>query len=169
MAEQTLLPAVLPDERDFGSDCTRATFQVGGHPGTYTSPQKGGLQRNSPKNRKAISDSMWMTRLASVGLVPRLSCGTWSSPKKYADALRAEGLNAGTAYNEGFPDRHIYTYWDSILFKHSPDASGYPWKDPRYKGDVEYSRDMCPQTLSILGRALTVRLQCKYAGRATHG
>ncbi|MDE0467052.1 MAG: DegT/DnrJ/EryC1/StrS family aminotransferase [Candidatus Poribacteria bacterium] len=74
--------------------------------------------------------------------------------KKYADALKAEGLNAGTAYNEGFPDRHIYTYWDSILFKHSPDASGYPWKDPRYKGDVEYSRDMCPQTLSILGRAL---------------
>ena len=74
--------------------------------------------------------------------------------KKYAEALKAEGLNAGTAYNEGFPDRHIYTYWDSILFKHSPDASGYPWKDPRYKGDVEYSRDMCPQTLSILGRAL---------------
>ena len=74
--------------------------------------------------------------------------------KKYADALKAEGLNAGTAYNEGFPDRHIYTYWDSILFKHSPDASGYPWKDPRYKGNVEYSQDMCPQTLSILGRAL---------------
>ena len=36
--------------------------------------------------------------------------------KKYTEALRAEGLGAGTAYNEGFPDRHIYTYWDSILF-----------------------------------------------------
>ncbi len=74
--------------------------------------------------------------------------------KKYAAALKAEGLNAGTAYNEGFPDRHIYTYWDSILFKHSPHPSGYPWKDPRYTGNVAYSRDMCPQTLSILGRAL---------------
>lgn len=74
--------------------------------------------------------------------------------KRYTVSLKAEGLNAGTAYNEGFPDRHIYTYWDSILFKHSPHPSGYPWNDPRYKGDVEYSQDMCPQTLSILGRAL---------------
>lgn len=74
--------------------------------------------------------------------------------KKYTEALRAEGLGAGTAYNEGFPDRHIYTYWDSILFKHSPNEAGYPWSDPRYKGNVKYSRDMCPETLSILGRAL---------------
>lgn len=74
--------------------------------------------------------------------------------KRYAEALNSEGLNAGTAYNDGFPDRHIYPYWDSILFKHSPDASGYPWRDPRYKGNVEYAPDMCPQTLSLLGRAL---------------
>ena len=73
---------------------------------------------------------------------------------RYAKALKAEGLSAGTAYNEGFPDRHIYYYWDSILFKHSPHPSGYPWNDPRYRGSVEYSRDMCPQTLSILSRAL---------------
>jgi len=74
--------------------------------------------------------------------------------KHYAEALQAEGLGAGTAYNEGFPDRHIYSYWDSILGKNSPHPSGYPWKDPAYKGNVEYSRDMCPHTLSILGRAL---------------
>ncbi len=73
---------------------------------------------------------------------------------KYTEALRAEGLGAGTAYNDGFPDRHIYYYWDSILLKHSPHPSGYPWKDPQYKGNVEYSREMCPQTLSLLGRAL---------------
>jgi len=74
--------------------------------------------------------------------------------KSYAEALNAEGLGAGTAYNEGFPDRHIYSYWDSILDKSSPHPSGYPWKDPAYKGKVEYSRDMCPRTLSILSRAL---------------
>ena len=74
--------------------------------------------------------------------------------KRYAEALQAEGLGAGTAYNEGFPDRHIYSYWDSILDKNSPHPSGYPWKDPAYKGNVEYSRDMCPRTLSILSRAL---------------
>ena len=74
--------------------------------------------------------------------------------KRYAEALQAEGLGAGTAYNEGFPDRHIYSYWDSILDKNSHHPSGYPWKDPAYKGNVEYSRDMCPRTLSILSRAL---------------
>jgi 8-amino-3,8-dideoxy-alpha-D-manno-octulosonate transaminase len=57
--------------------------------------------------------------------------------KKYTEALRAEGLGAGTAYNAGFPDRHIYHYWDSILFKHSAHPSGYPWKDPQYKVNVE--------------------------------
>ena len=74
--------------------------------------------------------------------------------KQYVEALGAEGLGAGAAYNQGFPDRHIYYYWDSILFKHSPHPSGYPWKDPHYRGNIEYSRDMCPETLSILGRAL---------------
>ncbi len=72
----------------------------------------------------------------------------------YALALQAEGLEVATLYNDGFPDRHIYAYWDAILEKRSPHPTGYPWRDPAYKGNVQYSRDMCPQTLSILGRAL---------------
>ena len=72
----------------------------------------------------------------------------------YAHALQAEGVEVATVYNDGFPDRHIYTYWDSILEKRSHHPSGYPWKDPSYKGNVEYSKDMCPQTLDILGRSL---------------
>ena len=72
----------------------------------------------------------------------------------YAHALKAEGVEAATVYNDGFPDRHIYTYWDSILEKRSHHPSGYPWNDPSYKGNVEYSKDMCPQTLDILGRSL---------------
>ena len=42
----------------------------------------------------------------------------------------------------------------SILDKNSHHPSGYPWKDPTYKGDVEYTHDMCPNTLSILGKSL---------------
>ena len=59
-----------------------------------------------------------------------------------------------TIYNEDFPRKYIYRYWDSILDKRSPHPSDYLWNDPNYKGNVEYSRDMCPQTLSILARAL---------------
>ena len=78
--------------------------------------------------------------------------------KKLAEALAVEGLPVGTAYNEGFPDRHIYAYWDSILNKTGATPAGYPWKDPAYKGSVEYSRDMCPRTLDILSRALRVSI-----------
>ena len=55
-------------------------------------------------------------------------------------ALQAEGLDVATIYNDGFPDRHIYSYWDGILAKRSPHPSGYPWKDPNYKGN-EYIFD----------------------------
>lgn len=88
--------------------------------------------------------------------------------KHYAEALQAEGLSAGTAYNDGFPDRHIYRYWDSILDKNSPHSSGYPWQDPAYKGNVEYSRDMCPRTLSILGRALRFGFNVKMREEHAH-
>jgi dTDP-4-amino-4,6-dideoxygalactose transaminase len=53
-------------------------------------------------------------------------------------------------------DLHIYSNWTPILEKRSANRHGYPWKDPAYKGNAAYSTDMCPQSLSILGR--TVRL-----------
>ena len=73
---------------------------------------------------------------------------------RYAVALQAEGVTVGTIFNKGIPDRHIYSYWDPILEKRSAHPTGYPWNDPSYRGDVEYSKDMCPQTLSILSRSL---------------
>ena len=72
----------------------------------------------------------------------------------YAHALEAEGVAAGAIFNDGIPDRHIYTAWESIMSKRSHHPSGYPWKDPAYTGDVEYSEDMCPRTLDLLGRTL---------------
>jgi len=74
--------------------------------------------------------------------------------KGFAHALKAEGVEVAAIFNEGIPDRHIYSAWESILNKRSHHPSGYPWKDPSYKGDVEYSKDMCPNTLNILGRTL---------------
>jgi len=53
-------------------------------------------------------------------------------------------------------DLHIYSNWSPIINKVSATPAGYPWKDPAYKGNVEYSADMCPKSLDILGR--TVRI-----------
>ena len=68
--------------------------------------------------------------------------------------MSEQGLDVGSLYNEGFPDRHIYSYWEAILQKRAPTPAGYPWKDPSYRGNVEYSLDMCPQTLDILARSM---------------
>ena len=65
-----------------------------------------------------------------------------------------QGLNIGSLYNDGFPDRHVYSYWEAILNKHSPTPAGYPWNDPNYHGSVEYSPDMCQNTLDILARSM---------------
>jgi dTDP-4-amino-4,6-dideoxygalactose transaminase len=74
--------------------------------------------------------------------------------RSFAEALTAEGVPCGTAHNDGFPDRHIFRYWDSILKRNSHHPAAAPWKHPAYAGNVAYSPDMCPRTLDILGRAL---------------
>lgn len=78
--------------------------------------------------------------------------------RRMSEKLLADGLEIGTAYNDGFPDRHIYTYWDSILNKRGTNARHYPWGDPGYRGVISYAQDMCPQTLDILGRCLRLSI-----------
>jgi len=76
--------------------------------------------------------------------------------KSVAEALRAENIGAGTWYDEGVPDWHIYAHWDHILNRvtYVPEVS--PWDSPYYTGDVEYSKDMCPRTLELLGRVIEI-------------
>jgi len=78
--------------------------------------------------------------------------------KRFAQVLKAEGVGAGTIYDQGIPDRHIYPHWVEVLTK-APDVQrGCPFTCPMYKGKVEYSRDMCPQTLDYLGRAIHINV-----------
>ncbi len=78
--------------------------------------------------------------------------------KRAAEALRAEGIGAGTIYDQGIPDRHIFLNWMEIMTQ-SPDVQkGCPFKCPLYRGKVKYSRDMCPQTLGYLGRAIHINV-----------
>jgi 8-amino-3,8-dideoxy-alpha-D-manno-octulosonate transaminase len=74
--------------------------------------------------------------------------------QKYGEALSAEGLHCGTAHNDGFPDRHIYRYWDSILDKNAYHPSASVWNHSAYEGEIVYNREMCPRTMDILNRAI---------------
>jgi len=58
-------------------------------------------------------------------------------------------------------DLHIYSNWTPILEKRSSNAAGYPWKDPAYKGSVEYAADMCPKSSDILARTVRLMINIK--------
>ena len=74
--------------------------------------------------------------------------------KGLAGLMREQGLHIGSVYNDGFPDRHICKYWEAIIEKRSASDAGYPWNDPNYHGNVQYSPDMCSKSLDILSRCL---------------
>lgn len=86
---------------------------------------------------------------------------------RFAEALTAEGLPCGAAHSEGFPDRHIYRYWDSILQRQAHHPQAAPWLHSAYAGSVDYSPDMCPRTLDLLSRALrfsfTITMEDRHA------
>jgi len=81
--------------------------------------------------------------------------------KRFSEKLLAEGLETAPAYRPDSPDRHIFPFWEGILNKTGATGLGYPWKDPAYKGAVEYSPDMCPQTLDLLARSLRIAIHLK--------
>jgi 8-amino-3,8-dideoxy-alpha-D-manno-octulosonate transaminase len=85
--------------------------------------------------------------------------------KRFADALKAEGIACGTMYNKEIPDRHIYPNWTYVLEKRGRTPNWSPWHPSVYKGSVEYSRDMCPRTLDYLGRTVHVGLSQKLTAR----
>jgi dTDP-4-amino-4,6-dideoxygalactose transaminase len=78
--------------------------------------------------------------------------------KRFAAALRAEGAGGGTMYDQTIPDRHIYAYWDHFLEKKGVTPQGCPFNCPAFPCQQEYSRDMCPQTLDLLGRAVVLSI-----------
>ena len=90
---------------------------------------------------------------------------TGEAAKWFCEALRAEGIPAGSLYDKGIPDRHIFKYWEYVMEKRSADAHGWPWTSPRHDASRTYDPGMCPRTLDILGRTVTVTLSQTFEDR----
>ncbi len=80
--------------------------------------------------------------------------------RRFAQALDAEGVECGTMYNQGIPDRHIYCYWPFVNRPQS-DEKICPWTCGCRDTEIRYSRDMCPKTLDYLGRAISIGIHQK--------
>lgn len=71
-----------------------------------------------------------------------------------AEALKAEGVDALVVYRPDHVDYHVYAHWSPILGQRTWSANGGPWRWP--EGNVEYSPDMCPRSVDLLGRAINL-------------
>lgn len=63
--------------------------------------------------------------------------------------------------------RHVYTRWDPIMRKqgaHHPDLNPYNLEANK-KLEVEYSEDMCQDSLEILSRCVLVPMHCDHSDR----
>lgn len=69
-----------------------------------------------------------------------------------AEALRAENIGAGTMYSPDEIDYHVYAHWVPIMEQRVWANGGGPWRWAQR--EIEYSHDMCPRSLDLLGRAV---------------
>jgi hypothetical protein len=74
--------------------------------------------------------------------------------RQVAAALRAENVGASVIYDPDVSNWHVYVNWKHVLAQKTVTDEGCPYRCPHYLGQVEYSPDMCPQTLDTLGRAV---------------
>jgi 8-amino-3,8-dideoxy-alpha-D-manno-octulosonate transaminase len=71
-----------------------------------------------------------------------------------SDALGDEGVDNSVLYQPDESDYHIYAHWTPIMGQRTWSANAGPWKTHPRK--VEYSKDMCPQSLDLLSRAIHI-------------
>ena len=68
------------------------------------------------------------------------------------NALQAENIGASRVYEPETRDYHVYAHWTPILEQRTWSVSGGPWRAAQR--EIAYSRDMCPRSLDLLGRAV---------------
>lgn len=83
---------------------------------------------------------------------------TAEQSQAFSKQLGLEGIPNGTINNNGFADRHIYKNWTYVMEKRGASETDTPWNCQSYKGNVQYSPDMCPVTLDLLSRAISIGL-----------
>ena len=79
-----------------------------------------------------------------------------ATAKQVVEALNAENIGAGMMYEPDTVDYHVYAHWAQLIEKRSWAAAGAPWSHAQR--EIEYSRDMCPQSLDYLGRAVHLNI-----------
>jgi len=121
------------------------------------------MRENKKRIKNAISDikGIKFRRLndpeGDTAIALFFSLPTVELTKKFAKALKAEGISANSVYDKGIPDWHVYSYWAMIINKWTATSEGCPYTCPYYKGpEPEYSADMLPKTSDLLSKSIQI-------------
>lgn len=80
----------------------------------------------------------------------------------FAQALKAEGVACGALFDAGIPDWHFYAHWRHIIEKMTPNEVPCPWECPYHTkknpNPVNYSADMCPNSIAYLSRVIHIHV-----------
>ena len=104
-----------------------------------------------PITFRRLNDAEGDTAIALIFYLPESSITA-----RFAEALQAEGVGAACIFDKGIPDWHIYAHWKHIIEKVTATPEGCPYTCPYYGKTVEYSPDMCPNTLDYLSRSIHI-------------
>lgn len=73
---------------------------------------------------------------------------------KTVEALKKEGIGAGTMGQGDIPDWHIYVHWDHIMSRHGNNDTGFPFT----LSTRTYDKDMCRESLDLLNRVVHINV-----------
>jgi 8-amino-3,8-dideoxy-alpha-D-manno-octulosonate transaminase len=96
---------------------------------------------------RPLNDSEGDAGIALVFFAPDAA-----SARQIGAGLAAEGAEPWLLYSPEAVDYHVYPHWSPIMGQRAWTPEGGPWRNhPR---QVTYTREMCPRTLDLLGRAV---------------
>jgi dTDP-4-amino-4,6-dideoxygalactose transaminase len=119
---------------------------------------KDGIDKSPCVQFRRLTDEQGDTAICLILFLPNADV-----TRQAIEAMHAEGVPAGGVYDSKVRDWHIYTYWEHILDKKSVAKDGLPWSAVPAAELPEYSRDMCPRTLDLLGRSIHIEINHNYS------
>ncbi|MES2201675.1 MAG: DegT/DnrJ/EryC1/StrS family aminotransferase [candidate division FCPU426 bacterium] len=90
------------------------------------------------------------------------------SAQKLCDRLNAQGVPASSWFRSLQSDRHIYYSWKPVLEKRGHyDPRQDPYKITAAGRKIRYDKNMCPRTLDLLARSMTVNIHPDWTPQKT--
>jgi dTDP-4-amino-4,6-dideoxygalactose transaminase len=126
------------------------------------------LRRNKERIKTAIEPMPGLTFRRNpdpegdVGTVLMFYLPDAVTKRRVVAALAAEGVPARSPYSSAERDWHIYCYWEHILKRKSVARDNLPWSAVPKGKLPKYSKEMCPRTLDLLARSVSVAVSPHY-------